>query len=118
MKTITDMCEIASSKPIHTWPMEIMKPLPKCPEIGIFGHNHRTMGRDRTMDILEALIYTGLCESKNTAREAIKRNSVLLNGVRLIDSKRVLSSNDALININSIVLEVGRRNYGIIEMCD
>ena len=113
---VADMCEIASSKTPQEWPLEILLPFHKN-VVGIFGYNHVAMGCDYKINILDALVFCLLADSKNDARRMIKTKAVRLNGEKIMDEKRILTKEDVLSNLDAIVLESGRKNYGIIELC-
>ena len=66
---------------------------------------------------MDALLWTQLCESKGEVRRAIKNNGIMVNRKKMTDPNYVLTMKDALPNIDAIVLENGKYNFGIIEMC-
>ena len=111
-----ERCEMVSSKPPNEWSEQVLWPMHKQP-IGIFGYNQTAMGSDYRVGIIEALEWTQLAPSKGQARTAIRAGAVRINGERCADEKRVLTASDALPNLSAIVIENGRRNFGVIEVC-
>jgi tyrosyl-tRNA synthetase len=83
----------------------------------IFGSSQIVMGREHSIGILDALIRCGLCESNGEGRKAIKNNGIKINRKPVTDFKLVLTKEHALPNIDAIVLEFGKHNVGIIELC-
>ncbi len=109
--------EIVSSKPIAEWPLDVLWPIGIC-QPSIFGQQLSAMVRAYKMPIFDALIACQLAESNSDARRLIRAGAVRLNGRQLKDEKRVLCAEDRMPNLDSIVLEAGRYNFGIIELCD
>lgn len=114
---VADLCAIAGEKKPTEWPTAIVQPYNRAGN-SIFGHQLVPVARDIEMGIIDALIYTLLCESKGEAHRAFKANGIRLNGVKASDPKQVLSAADAIPHLDAIVLEFGRGNYGVIELCD
>jgi hypothetical protein len=48
----------------------------------------------------------------------IQSNAVMVNRVKVKDVNRILTSADALPNLDAIVIEAGKYNFAIIELCD
>ena len=77
------------------------------------------MGRTHSINILDALIDTRLCDSKTEARTLVKGNAISVNGKKITDIKAMLGAADVLPNIDCIVLKRGKgRDFGLIEMSD
>lgn len=114
--TVVERCVMASECPPSEWLEELLWPIPKEP-VSIFGHNQTAMCRDFSIKLTEALVLTNLCESLGDARRAIKGNGIRLNSQRVTDTELVLTKEHALTNIDAIVLERGKFNFGIIELC-
>ena len=85
--------------------------------VPIFGYSQTAMDREKTITLIDALEWTGLCSSKGDARKAIRNNGVRVNRKVVTDINRVLTKVDALPNLDAIVLEFGKYNFGIIELC-
>ena len=117
MMTVIDKCRMMSELDPGEWVEEVLCPISGDVN-GVLGNAQVAMWRDRTVGLVEGLEWTGLCGSKGEARRAIKACGVRINGKRCDDIKRNLTSGDALRNVDAIVLEFGRKNYGVIEMCD
>lgn len=113
--TVVEKCQMASEKDPSEWVEEILCPCNN--GITIFGYEHVAMDREKTISLIEALEWTGLCSSKGEARKAIKNNGVRVNRRIVTDFNRILTKTDVLSNIDAIVLEFGKYNFGIIEMC-
>lgn len=113
----SERCKIASQLSPIDWPVEIIYPLPRSTH-SIFGYQHVYMDRAFKVNILEALIWTRLVESMGDARKMIKNHGVRVNSVKVSDPTKNLTSLDAISTLDAIVIECGRYNYGIIEMCD
>lgn len=75
------------------------------------------MDKTKEIGIIDALVWCGLCESNGEARKAIKNNGVMVNRQRISDFSLMLSQQNALTNLDAIVLERGKYNFGIIELC-
>lgn len=114
--TIVERCVMASKLPPSEWIEEILLPIHKEP-ISIFGYQHVAMSRENSIKLIEALEWTGLCDSLGAARKAIKNNGVKLNRKPITDFNYILTKSDVLPNIDAIVLEFGKFNFGIIELC-
>lgn len=115
--TVPVLCKIASEQPFTQWPPEILKSVLGQP-ISIFGYKHVAMDRKNTITLTEALTFTQLCNSKSEAYKAIKNNGIRLNGIKINNPHTELSAKNAISNLDAIVLEFGKCNYGIIELCD
>lgn len=114
--TIPELCVMASEKPPAEWSREILRPM-RGACIGIFGYRQVAMEKTYTLSIVDALLFTLLCKSKNEAYRALQSNAVAINRIKVNDPKRMLTATDALPNLGAIVLENGRFNFGIIEIC-
>lgn len=112
-----ELCRMAATFPPSEWPIDIISPS-SLGKLSIFGHSQTAMWRENSMTIIDALVTTNLCESNTLARTAIKGNAVSINRVKVKDINYILTKKDALSNLDAIVLENGKRNYGIIELCD
>ena len=112
----SEAAQMASKWPPSGWPAEILLPIGGQP-VSIFGHAHVSMDRSKTVSLIEGLVWTGLAPSNGQARTAILNNAVMLNRVKIKDINRILSAQDALPNIDAIVIENGKYNFGIIELC-
>jgi len=108
--TISELCQFVSSKHPSLWPKYVL-------DTKIFGNTQVAMGRDFTVSLLDALLWTELCPSKGEAKNFAKNGAIRVNGEKCSDITRILSGKDALGNLDAIVLECGRRNYGLIELC-
>lgn len=113
---VADLCEMVSSKSPQEWSEQVMWPLPT-QSIGIFGYNQTEMGSNHKVSLIEALVWTQLSPSNGQARTAIRAGAVRINGERCMDEKRILSGMDVLSNLSAIVIENGKRNFGLIEVC-
>lgn len=113
--TVVDLAVIVSEQSPEQWPEEVLWPLRKEP-VGIFGYAQIAMASDRTKTLLAALVETGLCASNGQARTAINSNAVMINRVKCRDVSRVLDARDALPNLDAIVIEHGKLNFGIVEL--
>lgn len=111
-----DKCVIVSTLPPDHWPEEVLWPERKSGVL-IFGSSQVAMGRDRTIKLIEALEWTELCDSLGSSRRAIRGGGVRVNRKVVNDVNMVLTSANALPNIDAIVLEMGKYNFGIIELC-
>lgn len=107
---------MASTMKPEEWHESILNPLRNTP-ISIFGYNHVAMDKTKEIGIIDALVWCGLCESNGEARKAIKNNGVMVNRQRISDFSLMLSQQNALTNLDAIVLERGKYNFGIIELC-
>ncbi len=126
---IVEACQIVSENPPSEWPEEVLYPYyhegiyhepPYAKRIygaSIFGHQHVAMDRTRTISLIDALMWTGLCESKGEIRKVIKNNGIMVNRKKMTDYNYILSANDACPKVDAIVLEYGKYNFGIIELC-
>lgn len=114
---VSNLCEIVSTKPIVEWPISVLHPVNKT-GISIFGYNHVAMDRSFKVNILEALVWTRLVESMGDARKIVKNHGVRVNSVKVSDHTKNLTSLDVISTLDAIVIECGRYNFGIIEMCD
>jgi len=114
--TTVEKCIMASELPPDKWDIAVLDPLHKSP-VGIFGHSHVAMARENSINILEALVWCGLCESNGEARKAVRNNAIKLNRKPLNDFRLNLTKEHALPNLDAIVLECGKFNFGIIELC-
>ncbi len=113
--TVTDKCTMVSELPPHEWCVEVF--WPDFQGIPIFGNRQSAMGREHKISLMEALISTGLCDSMGNARKAIRGNGIRVNRKIINDISRILTKEDALPNIDAIVLEFGKYHFGIIELC-
>jgi tyrosyl-tRNA synthetase len=110
-----EACQIVSENPPSEWPEEVLYPYDGA---SIFGNTaHQAMDRTRTISLIDALMWTGLCESKGEIRKAIKNNGIMVNRKKMTDYTYVLSAKDACPKVDAIVLEFGKYNFGIIELC-
>lgn len=133
--TLVEACFHASQLPPQEWTMETLTAYPSGAFLKTFVletgesvrirgrtfqsiFNHSAMARERTVSLIEALVWTGLTSSNGDARRAIKAGAIRLNSKQIRDDKRILSAMDALPNLDAIVIENGCYNYGIIELCD
>jgi tyrosyl-tRNA synthetase len=114
--TTTDLCVMASALPPQEWSAEILWPLPKQP-VSIFGYHHVAMDRGQSVSLVDALVWTEGCDSKGAARRMIQSNAVMVNRVKVKDVSRILTAADALKNLDAIVIEFGKHNFAIIELC-
>lgn len=114
-------CEIASELSPEEWPEEILWPSPSPMNKhyfgSIFGNHHNSIWREKTISLIDALVFTELCSSNGEARKSIRNNAVMINRVKCNDISRILTSKDRLSKLDAIVLENGKYNFGIIEMC-
>jgi len=112
---IVDVCRIVSETPPSEWSEEVLYPYGR---ESIFGNTaHQAMDRTKTISLIDALLWTGLCESKGEIRKAIKNNGIMVNRKKITDYNYILSEKDACPKVDAIVLEFGKYNFGIIEMC-
>ena len=107
---------MVSELPPDKWDVAVLDPLYK-ESISIFGYNHVAMSKDNYVNILDALVWCGLCESNGEGRKAIKNSGIKLNRKTVTDFRMILTHENALPNIDAIVLEFGKYNFGIIELC-
>lgn len=118
---IVEACMMASQLPPQEWSDAVLFPYYDRKDragASIFGnHQHQAMDRTRTISLMDALLWVELCESKGEVRKAIKNNGVMVNRKKMTDPNYILSEKDALPNIDAIVLEFGKYNFGIIELC-
>jgi len=114
--TVVEKCQMTSEIDPSQWSEEVLWPLPKL-SISIFGHQQVAMDREKSIKLIEALEWTGLCPSLGEARKAIKNKGVRVNRKVVLDTSMVLTKNNVLPNLDAIVLERGKYNFGIIEMC-
>lgn len=105
-----------SEKDPSEWSEEVLHPIPK-ESVSIFGFQHVAMDRTKTITLIDALEWTELCSSKGEARKSIRNNGVRVNRRIVTDINRVLTKEDILPNLDAIVLESGKFNFGVIEMC-
>lgn len=106
---------MASKQGPSEWSDGLLLPL-SGQSISIFGDQQITMSRDGSVKLIEALVHTGLCESLGDAKKAIKNNGVSVNRQKVNDLSLILTKEHALPNIDAIVLERGKYNFGIIKM--
>jgi len=106
---------MVSELPPDQWVEEVL--WPDHDGVPIFGFQQTAMDREKTVTLLEALIWTNLCDSLGNARKAIRNNGVRVNRKVCQDINRVLTKADALPNLDAIVIESGKFNFGIIELC-
>jgi len=99
------------------WPVEALYPIPGEP-VSIFGYNHVAWARESVQTLRDAIVHCGLVASYNTAERMISSGAVRVNGRKCVLRNTILSQLDALPNLDAIVIEVGRYNFGIIEFCD
>lgn len=114
MKILADLCILVSTKHPELWPEEVLFPVKKQP-VGIFGYNQVALAGDKEVTLIEALVWTGLCQSNTEAKGKLKGGAIKINKVQTKDNKK-LDFTLALSNLNAIVLECGKFNYGIIEI--
>lgn len=112
--SLVDKCVIVSKNPPQEWPSEVL--WPDCKGVTIFGDNQVAMARENTVKLIEALVWTNLCESMGDARKAIRGNAVRVNRKVVNDINYVLDASMAL-PCDAIAIEFGRYNFGIIELC-
>lgn len=116
---VQERCRIVSELPPNQWPEQVLHPYSKESPLSIFGYNQVAMDKSYTMNLIDALLFTLLCESKGDARRAIKSGAIRLNGdIKLTDPNFTINKSLALINLDAIVLENGKFNFGIIELCN
>src|ERR1035437_7660560 len=97
----TKRCMIASELPPDEWPEEVLWPLsPSNPPI--FGWPS-SLGRDKSMSLIDSLVSSGLSSSNGEARKSIRNNSVMINRVKCNDISRILTSEDRLPKLDAIV---------------
>ncbi len=104
---------MVSELPPDKWDVVVLDPLYKS-SLSIFGYSQVAMGRDIGIGILDALVW---CESNGDGRKAIKNNGIKVNRKTVTDIRMILTKEFALPNIDAIVLEFGKYNFGIIELC-
>lgn len=114
--SMVDKCMLVSSLPPDQWPIEVLWPQRKTGTL-IFGDNQVAMDRETSIKLLDALIWTNLCDSLGDARKAIRGGGVRVNRKVTKDINAILTKSDTLPNIDAIVLEFGKYNFGIIELC-
>jgi tyrosyl-tRNA synthetase len=114
--TVVDKCIMASELDPSQWSEELLWPDGKT-MCSIFGYRQVAMDREKTISLIDALEWIGLCSSKGDARKAIRNNGVRVNRKVVTDINRILTKTDALPNLDAIVLEFGKYNFGIIELC-
>lgn len=108
-------CVVASSRPPQKWPASVLAPINKS-GASIFGDAHTYYAEDRIPTLVQALVDCNLAPSNSAATRAIKNQGVKINGVRCSDPKRQLVKEDILANIDAIVIENGKFNYGIVDV--
>jgi len=113
--TPVEKCQMVSELDPKEWVEEVL--WPDHDGITIFGYAQTAMSRDYKILLMEALVSTTLCDSMGEARKAIRGNGVRINRKVCNDISRILTKDDALPNIDAIVLEFGRYNFGIMELC-
>lgn len=69
---------------------------------------------DNNINLLDAIIATGLASSKREGREFISNGAISLNGDKVTDANLILDKNLA-IDERFIVLRRGKKKYGIIK---
>lgn len=112
---VVKRCEIVSFLPPDKWPEEVLWPFsPKYPPIMGWPFS---LARDMSISLIDALVGTGLSSSNGEARKSIHNNGVMINRIRCTDIARILTSKDRLPKLDAIVLENGKYNFGIVEMC-
>ena len=116
MNNLSDICATVSELPPQEWAEEVLRPLRNQP-VSIFGYQQIAMDRSQTMSLVDALVSTGCLESKGSARRMVQSNAVMVNRVKTKDVNRILTADDALPNIDAIVIEAGKYNFGIVELC-
>ena len=107
---------MASEKDPSQWNISILDSIPNYP-ISIFGYNHVAMDRNKSIKLVDALTWCGLCESNSLAKTYIKGSAISVNRQKIKDINYILSPKNALTNLDAIVLECGKYNFGIIEFC-
>jgi len=111
---VVDLCTIASSQKPSEWPIEILNRLPRT-GVTIFGYVI-VLAYDKEISLVDALVGLHLLESNSAANRMIESGGIKINSVQCKDKKKVLSIKDMLSNIPAIVLEAGKKNYGVIEI--
>lgn len=115
---VVERCEIVSELPPDQWPEEVIWPYPvSLRGYPFFGRHHVAMERTKSISLIDALIWTELVSSNGEARKSIRNNAAMINRVKCMDITRVLTPQDRLANLDAIVVENGKHNIGIIEMC-
>jgi tyrosyl-tRNA synthetase len=114
--SIVEKCVMASHTPPDQWTSEILEPCSKQWFGPIFGHNWVAMDREGSKKLIESLGWTHLCESLGDARKAIRAGAVRVNRMVVKDIEFVLDKKLTL-PCDAIVIEFGRYNFGVIELC-
>lgn len=114
--TVVEKCVMVSSLAPDKWEECVLWPQYGT-DVVIFGDNQVAMARENSINILEALVWCGLCESNGEARKAIRNSGIKLNRKTVTDFRLMLTKEHALPNLDAIVLEFGKYNFGIIELC-
>ncbi len=65
------------------------------------------------LPLVEALVHTGLCQSKGQARKDIEGGGVYVNNVRQAGWQRALTSSDLLFD-KHLLLRKGKKNYVVV----
>ncbi|MFW5913441.1 MAG: tyrosine--tRNA ligase [Bacillota bacterium] len=73
-----------------------------------------TMEAKETVDLVEALIETGLASSKREARTMIKQNAISVNGEKVNDTEANIEKADAL-HERYTVLRRGKKHYALLK---
>lgn len=114
---VVELCLIASSTSPLEWTEDIISPY-KLFGKSIFGNSLIPLNREYSMSLIDAIVGTGLCESNSEARNCIKGGGIMVNRVKVKDTSFKIDKMSALPNLDAVVIEKGKRNYGIIEFCD
>lgn len=114
--TVVEKCAMASHTPPDQWTPALLEPWSKRVFGSIFEHNHVAMDREKSKKLLEALVWTHLCDSLGDARKAIRAGAVRVNKVVTKDIGFVLDKS-LVLPCDAIVIEFGRYNFGVIELC-
>lgn len=113
--SVVDKCEIASTISPEDWMEEIL-----WPQYGqshsIFGDRHVAMDRENSIGLIDALVWTKLCESNGEARKAIRNNGIRVNR-KIVNNIGLKLDKSFALKCEAIVLEFGKYNFGIIELC-
>lgn len=116
---VVELCKIASQKSPREWDSRVITtPVSFSGRLGysIFGSSHIEIASDYAISLIDALVETKLSESNGQARNSIKSGAVRINGNKCTDVAKILSQQDMIPALESIVIENGKKNYGIIEI--
>jgi len=66
------------------------------------------------LNIIDALVETGVCQSKREAREFVSNNSISVNGEKVNDLEFIIQKDNAIVD-NFTIIRKGKKKYFVIR---